>query len=52
MTAYNTALDQNPARINLVINRRRSSSGMIGKTMAGIHMLAFCAMVIGSYLTI
>ncbi len=50
MTAYNTALDKNPARINLVINRRRSS--LIGKTMAGIHLLAFCAIVVGSYLTI
>ena len=50
MTAYNTALDPNPARINLVINRRRSSK--IGKAMAGIHLLAFCAIVVGSYLTI
>ncbi|MDJ0803654.1 MAG: hypothetical protein QNI97_12340 [Desulfobacterales bacterium] len=54
MTAYNTALDQNPARLNLVASRQRSSrsSGMIGKTMAGINLLAFCAIVIGSYLTI
>ncbi len=52
MTAYNTALDKNPARINLVVSRQRSSSGKLGKAMAGINMLAFCAIVIGSYLTI
>jgi hypothetical protein len=51
MTAYNTALDQNPARLSLVANRRRNRSNKIAKTMASIHLLAFCAIAIGSYLT-
>ncbi|MDJ0809811.1 MAG: hypothetical protein QNJ48_00300 [Desulfobacterales bacterium] len=51
MTPYNTALDQNPARLSVVVNRRRSSD-RISKAMAGINLVAFFAIMVGSYLTI
>ena len=40
MTPYNTALDQNPARLSVVVNRRRSS-GIVSKAMASINLAAF-----------
>ncbi len=53
MTAYNTALDKNPARLNIVVNRRRNrNNDKISTTMVDIHLIALCALVIGSYLTI
>ena len=51
MTAYNTALDKNPARLNIVVNRRRSNR-KDSTTMVGIRLMAFYALFIGSYLTI
>ncbi len=51
MTPYNTALDQNPARLSVVVNRRRSS-GIVSKAMASINLAAFFAIMVGSYLAI
>lgn len=51
-TPFNKALDQNPARLAIVINRKRSSKNPVGQALAGIQMFVFSAVACCGYLVL
>lgn len=47
---FNRALDQNPARLSIVLNRQRNQKKAIRQSMAGFQLLVFGVVACCSYI--
>lgn len=51
-TPFNRALDQNPARLAIVLNRKRNAKKTTRRSMPGIQLLAFSVIACCSYIVL
>ena len=51
-TPFNRALDQNPARLAIVLNHKRNAKKTTRWSMPGIQLLAFSAIACCSYIVL